>query len=336
MSPAAGVRGHGVGSIVIHFTTAEMASELVAPGRLAEDRLNAIVRDLTYDPSIKHTDIFFQPLVEIAPGEFLVSPSVITGSAWERNLLKLWSNKYPDRYAATVGLAKNKLTASIAGEFARLGFPTTSNRELRLAGSSAVTDVDVAVFDPMAEALALAEVKWLTEPADPREVRRADDEVAKGIKQVRAAAAFVRQHPAIAEKLLFPSGTAKFTESIRIRALVIGRGHVGSRHVADPHVPILDYGLVAGLAATTVGSRRLEGIIDLLLARMRAPQRGTDYRASSVVISLAGYCFHIPAFRPRLVPPNMSLPSGEGIPKASRNDLCPCGSGLKYKRCHGQ
>jgi preprotein translocase subunit SecA len=23
------------------------------------------------------------------------------------------------------------------------------------------------------------------------------------------------------------------------------------------------------------------------------------------------------------------------VPRAGRNDLCPCGSGLKYKRCHG-
>jgi hypothetical protein len=26
----------------------------------------------------------------------------------------------------------------------------------------------------------------------------------------------------------------------------------------------------------------------------------------------------------------------QAIPKVGRNDLCPCGSGLKYKRCHGK
>jgi preprotein translocase subunit SecA len=25
-----------------------------------------------------------------------------------------------------------------------------------------------------------------------------------------------------------------------------------------------------------------------------------------------------------------------GMPKAGRNDPCPCGSGKKYKHCHGQ
>jgi uncharacterized protein YecA (UPF0149 family) len=28
-------------------------------------------------------------------------------------------------------------------------------------------------------------------------------------------------------------------------------------------------------------------------------------------------------------------PKSGGMEKVGRNDLCPCGSGKKYKRCHG-
>ena len=28
--------------------------------------------------------------------------------------------------------------------------------------------------------------------------------------------------------------------------------------------------------------------------------------------------------------------SGMGVPRVGRNDPCPCGSGLKYKNCHGK
>jgi predicted aspartyl protease len=31
-----------------------------------------------------------------------------------------------------------------------------------------------------------------------------------------------------------------------------------------------------------------------------------------------------------------SKPITRSIPKVGRNDLCPCGSGLKYKKCHGK
>jgi preprotein translocase subunit SecA len=33
------------------------------------------------------------------------------------------------------------------------------------------------------------------------------------------------------------------------------------------------------------------------------------------------------------VPP---LPISEYSPKVGRNDPCPCGSGRKYKKCHGR
>jgi preprotein translocase subunit SecA len=29
-------------------------------------------------------------------------------------------------------------------------------------------------------------------------------------------------------------------------------------------------------------------------------------------------------------------PLGDGVPKVGRNDPCPCGSGKKYKQCHGR
>src|SRR5207248_8528064 len=31
-----------------------------------------------------------------------------------------------------------------------------------------------------------------------------------------------------------------------------------------------------------------------------------------------------------------ALPVGAGAAKVGRNDPCPCGSGLKYKKCHGR
>jgi SEC-C motif len=36
------------------------------------------------------------------------------------------------------------------------------------------------------------------------------------------------------------------------------------------------------------------------------------------------------------VPPTISSPSEASVPKVGRNEPCPCGSGKKYKRCHGQ
>jgi preprotein translocase subunit SecA len=34
-------------------------------------------------------------------------------------------------------------------------------------------------------------------------------------------------------------------------------------------------------------------------------------------------------------PPAKPAPVVNSLPKVGRNDPCPCGSGLKYKKCHG-
>lgn len=34
--------------------------------------------------------------------------------------------------------------------------------------------------------------------------------------------------------------------------------------------------------------------------------------------------------------PNQIKKGSQSLPKVGRNDLCPCGSGKKYKRCHGK
>jgi preprotein translocase subunit SecA len=39
---------------------------------------------------------------------------------------------------------------------------------------------------------------------------------------------------------------------------------------------------------------------------------------------------------PEPPPEQRSAPAGLDTPGAGRNDPCPCGSGKKYKKCHGQ
>jgi uncharacterized protein YchJ len=49
-------------------------------------------------------------------------------------------------------------------------------------------------------------------------------------------------------------------------------------------------------------------------------------------------CDHEHEYDPQLHDPNLLLgrqPVYRSEPKVGRNDPCPCGSGKKYKKCHG-
>jgi preprotein translocase subunit SecA len=39
---------------------------------------------------------------------------------------------------------------------------------------------------------------------------------------------------------------------------------------------------------------------------------------------------------PTTVADETAQPQVNGLPKVGRNDPCPCGSGKKYKQCHGK
>lgn len=44
---------------------------------------------------------------------------------------------------------------------------------------------------------------------------------------------------------------------------------------------------------------------------------------------------HLRAWERRLQAQRISVPPARTVTKVGRNERCPCGSGLKYKRCHG-
>ena len=187
------------------------------------------------------------------------------------------------------------------------------------------------------QTLLLAQQKWLTAPAEPREVRKADEELKRGIEQAYASKAFIERHLAGAAEVLFPALGVQIGPASRIRLAVICRNHVGSADILDPNVPILDYMLTGQCLREEAGGRTLDRIYGDLTRLLIRARRGTDYEVGTVSISLAGYTFTTEGVT-LLVPSLARLGSvfAEQPSEVGRNDPCPCGSGKKYKYCHGR
>lgn len=67
-------------------------------------------------------------------------------------------------------------------------------------------------------------------------------------------------------------------------------------------------------------------------AKLDARQRVLDRRAETLTRKEE----HLREWERRLRTPRAVSGRTQTIPKVGRNERCPCGSGLKYKRCHGK
>lgn len=110
--------------------------------------------------------------------------------------------------------------------------------------------------------------------------------------------------------------------------------------------PLIEYKTEGFRAFTDMLARINEGVLELIFkAQIReevpfAPRRrAVPMRAVHDSSDGLGYR-SAPAAAPE-APPGAPAPAGKKIPvvvgqKIGRNDPCPCGSGKKYKKCHGQ
>ena len=90
--------------------------------------------------------------------------------------------------------------------------------------------------------------------------------------------------------------------------------------------------------------RKLRGVpiitwIMLLLAVVAVVQaEGADRRLDAIEskVDRVLQSVQLPAAAPQPNPLATSANSADVVPKVGRNEPCPCGSGKKYKRCHGR
>ncbi len=100
------------------------------------------------------------------------------------------------------------------------------------------------------------------------------------------------------------------------------------------HLSEMDY-LRAGIGLRAMGQR------DPLSEYQREAYDMFTEMVDSVKKDAVKYLFHVELAKPKTEPQRVApLPTGGPVKQATsdkvgRNDPCPCGSGKKYKRCHG-
>lgn len=194
---------------------------------ITEERINAIVNIISYDPALRNTDIMYQPLIRI-DDKVIITPTLIITSRPERNLISIIQKKSDSKYSVEV----NDLEENMGKELLSALPDKTINCIGRKLGKG-YPDVDFAIFDETTNAVLLCEMKWLIEADSTKEVFARQNDIDHGCNQVETIMSIAMTDPISFVKKLFGIDIQEIPD---LFWCVISKHDIRS---INPHVPVI-------------------------------------------------------------------------------------------------
>jgi hypothetical protein len=226
---------------ILSFTVDEIAILVNYRLGLPLDIVKDMTREMILNTEVKRPDILIQPLLPLSQDNVLIAPSLISTANWELCLLRNWIQRYPDIYSRTITQKKKSLANEVGKLFNPSQFIVETNRKIKNEHGVEVGDVDVAVFDPHDGGLALFEVKWILEADSARESKTAEDQIVKGIQQVKDNKARFESDPQSFLNSVFRQRHVCATDIKYVMIAVVGNGDIGGHESQNKGVPVFDY-----------------------------------------------------------------------------------------------
>ncbi len=313
---------------IFSFTVEELATLINHHLGLAPDIVADMVRDMVLNTDVKRPDVLIQPLLPLPPDTLLIAPSLIHTANWELCLMRNWIQRHPDVYSRIIAQKKGALADDIGRLFGSNRFVVSSRRKLKDKYGGVVGDVDVAVFDIKDGGLALFEVKWVLEADSARESKVAEDQIVKGIEQVKDNKERFESDPQGFLRRVFPQRQIDSSDIKYVRVAVVGNGNIGGHESQKKGVQVFDFKLIQEVT----GEFRASGL-EKILASIEEKQNTfideINKRECVMETMVAGYLLRLPGYNT-----GSEMTSSHNQPlKISSHQSCICGSGRKYRDC---
>lgn len=151
---------------------------------LSNDKVETILKYITFDPTKKNGDIIYQPIVKTSNDQLLIAPMLFLGSRPERNLLAVVSTMHDSAYSKEVndleGLMVSELESYVNSE------DIAKHKHLR----DDLPDIDFAVLDRETNSALICETKWFAAADSSKEVYAKEEEIDHGCQQVEDIMAY--------------------------------------------------------------------------------------------------------------------------------------------------
>jgi hypothetical protein len=280
-----------------------MGSELrVQPAdivRVCESKLGVppeatreILKDLTYDPSVKWTDVMYQPLLPMGSGDLLTCRVLIEGNRFERNLLALLP-RLPGRRQGEEQLKRSReevMIDELTAVAARVGLHVRPRVKIYKAGR-VLTDVDMIVWDAAGAQCLAVSLKWFYGPDSMQEVRNHDERYHEAVNLAVEAAEILGAAAGeySARYQLVPALRGDTT----VHPVLVSRTDLPSGRVDTSRCPVVTQSYFS--RAMSESSGHLEELVTRFPERIPPPETASDIERTTVDVQFGHYRFGLPA-----------------------------------------
>ncbi|MGB8915866.1 MAG: hypothetical protein WCC89_03350 [Candidatus Sulfotelmatobacter sp.] len=218
----------------------------------------------------------------------LAAPLAISGR-FDQNLLRICSADDPVRFNRITPDKEKRLRDELTNE--------TASLRIRCLGPfslpSPLPDVDLVLEDLEDDSIVISELKWVRQPIGWKSRHRANEELERGIKQLRAVREFLDTRPG--HLLRRQGGISKpISEFRNVYYAIITRGHL--IHVEPKsHESMIPLDAVKHALKE---ERHLRAAMQWLLADSWLPQEGIHFRIQTSHLAHQGYTIEAPVFSP--------------------------------------
>jgi hypothetical protein len=255
---------------------------------LTASKCEAILEHITCHPH-SVIDLHVTPFLSLDEKSLwlaLAAPLAISGR-FDQNLLRICSANDPVRFNRITPRKEQRLRKEVGVQAADL--------QVRCLGPfslpSPLPDVDLVLEDLNDDTLVISELKWLRQPIGWKSRHRANDELARGLEQLRQVRDFVTSQPQYLANRR--NGISKPVSRFKnVFYSVVTRGHLIHAGPASQESMIP----VDALKHALKSERHLAAAMRWLLADSWLPQEGVDFRIHNSRFAHQGFVIEAPVF----------------------------------------
>ena len=277
-------KGCGLKSCVIIKKYEELEEIFLNRTNLSKERIRAIIEFITYNPKLTNVDIVWQPLIKLSTLDYAISPSLIMSSSYERNIISL-INKVDQKSYSKISSTKEKIMTYEIKE--KLKKYTNLRSAFHRPLPDPLPDMDIVLYDNITKTLITGELKWLIATDSIQEVCARDDDIKKGIEQVKLIKKYIANNLSDTLNRAFEN---KNYEVKNIFSCVITKNNVGTSE-NEENISVINEDSFFSFLEKYNGN--LQQVGTAIKQKEYYPVLNNDYKVVKNEIKYAGYTFQI-------------------------------------------